>query len=107
MPSQHFNFLRKPASDWGWDWGPAFAPSGIQGEVQLLALSTAYLAGGGEVWSGMGPAFATSGMQGEVQLLALKYLAGGGRRGGGLEGGWACRATGKGSRTRQGVVSAG
>ena len=43
---EHFNFLRKPASDWGWDWGPAFAPSGIQGEVQLLALSTAYLAGG-------------------------------------------------------------
>ena len=27
----HFNFLRKPASDFGWDWGPAFAPAGLGG----------------------------------------------------------------------------
>jgi hypothetical protein len=42
---EHFNFLRKPASDWGWDWGPAFAPSGIHGDVQLLALDYALIQG--------------------------------------------------------------
>jgi hypothetical protein len=31
-----YNFLRKPASDFGWDWGPAFAPAGIHGGVQLI-----------------------------------------------------------------------
>ncbi len=41
----HFAFLRKPASDWGWDWGPAFAPSGIHGDVKLIALDTALLSG--------------------------------------------------------------
>lgn len=44
---EHFNFLRKPASDWGWDWGPAFAASGIHGDVQLVALNTAWLKGEG------------------------------------------------------------
>ena len=29
LPS--YNFLRKPASDFGWDWGPAFAPIGLGG----------------------------------------------------------------------------
>lgn len=33
------NFLRKPASDFGWDWGPAFIPSGLPGRVTLLRLS--------------------------------------------------------------------
>jgi len=42
---KHFSFIRKPASDFGWDWGPAFAPAGIHGQVQLLALSTAVVRG--------------------------------------------------------------
>lgn len=41
----HMNFLRKPACDFGWDWGPAFAPSGIVGTVQLLAADAPYLSG--------------------------------------------------------------
>ena len=41
----HWNFLRKPASDFGWDWGPAFAPSGIYGGVQLKAYSAAHMTG--------------------------------------------------------------
>jgi beta-mannosidase len=32
----HRNFLRKAGSDMGWDWGPAFAPSGIAGEVYFF-----------------------------------------------------------------------
>ena len=41
----HWNFLRKPASDFGWDWGPAFAASGIYGGVQLKAYSAAHMTG--------------------------------------------------------------
>ena len=43
----YYNFLRKPASDFGWDWGPAFAPAGIYGTVELQAYSGAFLTGGG------------------------------------------------------------
>lgn len=43
----HYNFIRKPASDFGWDWGPAIAPMGIYGNVVLEAYSTAFLTG---VW---------------------------------------------------------
>ena len=40
-----FNWLRKPASDFGWDWGPAFAPQGIYGEVSIVGYSDAHLVG--------------------------------------------------------------
>lgn len=40
-----YNFLRKPASDFGWDWGPGFAPSGIGGPVWLRGYSAPFLAG--------------------------------------------------------------
>ena len=40
----HFNFIRKPASDLGWDWGPAFAPSGLSG-VKLRGFSSPFLTG--------------------------------------------------------------
>ena len=41
----HYNFLRKPPADFGWDWGPALAPAGIHGGVLLIAYSTAYITG--------------------------------------------------------------
>jgi hypothetical protein len=41
----YYNYLRKPASDFGWDWGPAFTPAGIYGSVQLQAYSGAFLTG--------------------------------------------------------------
>ena len=31
------NFLRKPPYDFGWDWGPAFLPTGILGNVSLTS----------------------------------------------------------------------
>jgi beta-mannosidase len=30
------NFIRKAGSDFGWDWGPAYAPSGITGQISLF-----------------------------------------------------------------------
>uniref|UniRef100_A0A383VEX7 Beta-mannosidase-like galactose-binding domain-containing protein n=1 Tax=Tetradesmus obliquus TaxID=3088 RepID=A0A383VEX7_TETOB len=40
-----YNFARKPASDFGWDWGPAFAPAGLTGGVELLGFDQASLIG--------------------------------------------------------------
>eukprot|EP00884_Botryococcus_braunii_P002498 jgi/Botrbrau1/12249/Bobra.0361s0012.2 len=40
-----YNFVRKTASDFGWDWGPAFVPSGINGPISLVAYSLPYLTG--------------------------------------------------------------
>ena len=40
-----YNFLRKPASDFGWDWGPAYAPSGLYGAVDLVGYSAGVLDG--------------------------------------------------------------
>jgi len=37
------NFLRKAASDFGWDWGPAFAASGIWLPMRLVAFQQARL----------------------------------------------------------------
>lgn len=41
----YYNFLRKPASDFGWDWGPAFVPAGLYGSVQIEAYSNAIFTG--------------------------------------------------------------
>ena len=41
----YYNFIRKPASDFGWDWGPAFAPAGIYGMVEIQAYSHAIMTG--------------------------------------------------------------
>ncbi|WIA22744.1 hypothetical protein OEZ86_009703 [Tetradesmus obliquus] len=40
-----YTFVRKPASDLGWDWGPAYAASGIHGDIELLGFSNAVLGG--------------------------------------------------------------
>lgn len=41
----HYNFLRKPPADFGWDWGPSFTPAGIYGTPLLLATEHAFLKG--------------------------------------------------------------
>lgn len=35
----HYNFVRKPAADFGWDWGPGIAPVGLPGKIVLAARS--------------------------------------------------------------------
>ncbi|KAF7377200.1 Glycoside hydrolase family 2 protein [Mycena sanguinolenta] len=37
----HRQYIRKIASDFGWDWGPAFVPSGIFKPAYLVSLSNA------------------------------------------------------------------
>lgn len=37
------NFVRKSQSDYGWDWGPAFTPTGIFRSVRLVAFNSAYI----------------------------------------------------------------
>lgn len=37
------NFIRKTQSDFGWDWGPAFASSGIYKNIYLTGFNTAAL----------------------------------------------------------------
>ena len=41
----HYNFLRKAPADFGWDWGPAFAPAGIYGGLMLVAYDAVYITG--------------------------------------------------------------
>lgn len=42
----HRSFVRKAGSDFGWDWGPAFVPSGITDDVLLIGTSSSgYLDG--------------------------------------------------------------
>ncbi|PSC75824.1 molecular chaperone [Micractinium conductrix] len=41
----HYNFIRKAASDFGWDWGPALAPAGMTGSVTLQGRGRALLDG--------------------------------------------------------------
>lgn len=33
------NFIRKAGSDFGWDWGPAYVPSGLTGSISLFQSS--------------------------------------------------------------------
>lgn len=40
-----WNHVRKAASDFGWDWGPAFAPVGVAGGVKLEVHRSARLIG--------------------------------------------------------------
>jgi beta-mannosidase len=40
----HRNFIRKSSSDFGWDWGPSFVPSGIT-SFEILSRNTASLEG--------------------------------------------------------------
>ena len=37
FPNTNRNFVRKAQSDFGWDWGPAFAPVGIWKDVSLIS----------------------------------------------------------------------
>lgn len=37
------NFIRKPGSDFGWDWGPAFIPAGIYNEITFFQSSVGVL----------------------------------------------------------------
>ncbi|XP_064391180.1 beta-mannosidase-like isoform X2 [Halichondria panicea] len=37
------NFVRKTQSDFGWDWGPAFVPSGITGNISVIVTSGVYV----------------------------------------------------------------
>jgi beta-mannosidase len=51
-----YNFLRKPAADFGWDWGPALAAAGVPGAVELVAFGRALMTGVSQFFcEGKGP----------------------------------------------------
>lgn len=37
------NFVRKPQSDFGWDWGPAFVPTGIWKNISIISFQDAFV----------------------------------------------------------------
>ena len=40
LGSSDYNFIRKAASDFGWDWGPSLAPAGLSKGIEILVSST-------------------------------------------------------------------
>ena len=59
------NFVRKPPYDFGWDWGPVFAPTGILGNVTLSAAAPSR-----KVATDVAEAVASDGMRIEQQWHA-------------------------------------
>ena len=64
----HRSFIRKAGSDMGWDWGPAFATSGISGDVFLVYAPDGYLDGISVVQQ-----FDNSNFSSAVTLHAVSY----------------------------------
>lgn len=82
-----FNWLRKPASDFGWDWGPAFAPAGVYGDIDLVGYSDAHLVGANvrQAWAADGKsvtltfdAVLQAAAKGEEGVLTVVPASGGG-----------------------------
>ena len=80
-----WNFVRKAASDFGWDWGPAFAPVGIAGGVTLWVGSSARLVAttvrqthdGDGITVTFGARLRRAGGRGESGTLTVTPVAGG------------------------------
>lgn len=73
----HRNFLRKPGSDFGWDWGPAFVSTGIIGDVFLIGSSFSGYFDGLSILQQVSPDFTSAKLQLRGHVCGIPYRSSG------------------------------
>jgi beta-mannosidase len=73
----HRNFLRKPGSDFGWDWGPAFVSTGIIGDIFLIGSSFSGYLDGVSIFQQVSPDFTSAKLKLRGHVCGIPYRSSG------------------------------